>query len=83
MTIDHTHGGWIPPHEPSASCRSRIQRSAVAIARRRSALGGRGGRVVPGRAPSSRRSTRASRTGRSAITTDSATIVWRAQHAKS
>ena len=26
--IDQTHGGWIPPHEPSASCRSRIHCSA-------------------------------------------------------
>ena len=41
--IPHTHGGWIPPQEPSASCRSRIHRSATATARRRSAFGRRGG----------------------------------------
>ena len=35
--IDQTHGGWIPPHEPSRSWRSTIQRSAVRSARRRSA----------------------------------------------
>ena len=34
--IPQTHGGWIPPHEPSASCRSRIHCSATAYALRRS-----------------------------------------------
>ena len=34
-----THGGWIPPHDPSASCRSRIQRSATAWAWRRRRFG--------------------------------------------
>ncbi len=28
MTIDQTHGGWIPPQLPSASCRSRTHCSA-------------------------------------------------------
>ena len=49
--IPHTHGGWIPPHEPSASCRSRIHRSATVIARRRRRFGRPGARVFPGRAP--------------------------------
>jgi hypothetical protein len=37
MISDQTHGGWKPPHEPSASCRSRTQRSATLIACRRRA----------------------------------------------
>ena len=41
--IEYTHGGWIPPQEPSASCRSQIQRAMRASARRRSA--GRGRRL--------------------------------------
>ena len=82
MTIDQTHGGWIPPHEPSASWRSFTHASAAASARRRR-LVGRGGRFVsPGRAPISRRSTSACLTGRSAQTTDSGTTVCRAQQAK-
>ena len=55
--IPQTHGGWIPPHDPSASCRSRIHCSATAYALRRSGPGRRGGRVFPGMAPMSRRST--------------------------
>ena len=82
MTIDQTHGGWIPPQEPSASWRSFTQRSAAASARRRTGLGRRGRFVSPGRAPISRRSTRAWRTGRSAQTTESGTTVCRAQQAK-
>jgi hypothetical protein len=38
ITSDQTHGGWIPPHEPSASWRSRTQRSATPIARRRNGV---------------------------------------------
>ena len=49
--IPHTQGGWMPAHEPSASWRSRIQRSATATARRRSAFGRAGGRVFPAIAP--------------------------------
>ena len=82
ITIDQTHGGWIPPHEPSASWRSFTQRSAAAIARRRAGLGRPGGRDSPGRAPISRSSTFAERTGRRAHTTESGTIVCRAQQAK-
>ena len=73
----------MPPQPPSASWRSRTQRSAAAIAWARSGPGRRDGFVSPGRAPISRRSMRAGRTGRSAITTERATIVWRAQQAKS
>ena len=82
MTIDQTHGGWIPPQEPSASWRSLTQRSAAAIARRLSGVGRPGGLDSPGRAPMSRRSRSAWRTGRSAQTTESGTTVCRAQQAK-
>jgi len=34
--MPQTHGGWMPPHEPSASWRSLIQRSATRSARARS-----------------------------------------------
>ncbi len=34
---DHTHGGWMPPQEPSSSWRSMIHRSATASARSRPA----------------------------------------------
>ena len=81
--IDQTHGGWIPPHEPSASCRSRIHCSAIATARRRSGVGRSGGRVLPGIAPIARRSTSDGRTGRSDCASESATNVWRAQQEKS
>src|SRR5262249_44799922 len=52
--IDQTHGGWIPPHEPSASWRARIHCSAVACALRRSAHGRRGGGRAGGGAPAAR-----------------------------
>ena len=83
MISDHTHGGWIPPHEPSASCRSRTQRSATAIAylRRRERRGIPDGTVL--RPPISLRSIALVRTGRSASTTDSDTIVCLAQQAMS
>jgi hypothetical protein len=80
--IDQTHGGWIPPHEPSASCRSRIQRSAISMARRRTGVGRTGGRVRSGIAPIAFRSTSDRRTGRSDFATESATNVWRAQQEK-
>ena len=80
--IDQTHGGWIPPQEPSASCRSRIQFSAIATARRRSGVGRTGGRVLPGIAPIGVRSTSDGRTGRSDFATESETNVWRAQQEK-
>ena len=82
MMIDQTQGGWIPPHDPSASWRSRTQRSAVANATRRIGPGRGGGFVWPGRAPISCRSIAAGRTGLSAWTTESGTTVWRAQHEK-
>ena len=81
--IPHTHGGWIPPQEPSASCRSRIHRSATATARRRTAFGRRGDLVWPGLAPIAVRSTSDGRTGRSDCATASATNVCRAQQEKS
>ena len=71
MTIDQTHGGWIPPHEPSASCRSRTHRSAAAIARRRRAPGRAAGADSPGRAPISRRSIARRPHGPKRPTTDS------------
>ena len=83
MTIDQTHGGWIPPQEPSASCRSFTQRSAAASARRRS--GGRPGgrlRLAGARADLAELDVGAARTGRSAQTTESGTTVCRAQQAK-
>jgi hypothetical protein len=38
--IDQTHGGWIPPQEPSASWRSTTQRSAARNARLRNGPSG-------------------------------------------
>ncbi len=55
--IPHTHGGWMPPHDPSASCRARIQRSARAAPFGAAGSADAGGRVLPGRAPIARRST--------------------------
>jgi len=83
MISDHTHGGWIPPQEPSASCRSRTQRSATLIARLRRCerRGVPDGAVF--RPPISLKSMALGRTGRSASTTDNDTIVCRAQQAKS
>jgi len=82
MMIDQTQGGWIPPQEPSASWRSRTHRSAVANATRRIGPGRGGGFVWPARAPISRRSILAARTGRSAWTTERGTTVCRAQQEK-
>ena len=40
--IEYTHGGWMPPHDPSASCRRRIHCVARwRAARRRARLGRR------------------------------------------
>ena len=82
--IDQTHGGWIPPHEPSASCRSRIHRSATCELRgggaRSAAAAAASG---PGLAPIAVRSTSDGRTGRSDCATASATNVCRAQQEKS
>lgn len=36
---EYTAGGWMPPQQPSFSCRSMIQRAAVFIAARRSLRG--------------------------------------------
>ena len=72
ITSDHTHGGWIPPHDPSASCRSRTQRSATRIACRRTRREAR--RVATARSCARRsrsRSIALGRTGCSASTTDS------------
>jgi hypothetical protein len=83
ITSDQTHGGWIPPHEPSASCRA----AHPALRARDRARGGAAqarplsGSVV--RPPISLSSIALGRTGRSASTTESATIVCRAQQAKS
>ena len=57
IRIDQTQGGWIPPQEPSASWRSRTQRSA-SRERGRRRLDGPRRRLAssPGRAPISRRS---------------------------
>ena len=60
--IDQTHGGWIPPQEPSASCRARIQRSARRSARRGAADRRRSGRPRSSRAGADRR-VRSSRAG--------------------
>ncbi len=37
--IEYTAGGWMPPQQPSFSCRSMIQRAAVFIAALRSRRG--------------------------------------------
>ena len=83
MTIDQTHGGWIPPHEPVGLLpllHPRLGRGERAAASR---LVGRGRCFVsPGRAPISAGRRRRALTGRSAWTTESGTTVWRAQQAK-
>ena len=83
MRIDQTQGGWIPPQEPSASWRSAPSaRPSRSAASRERAPAAPAARVLPGRAPISRRSMSAWRTGRSARTTESGTTVCRAQQAK-
>jgi hypothetical protein len=83
MINDHTQGGWIPPHEPSASCRSRTQCSATLTARLRRFERRGAPDCAAFRPPISLRSISLGRTGCSASTTDSDTIVCRAQQAKS
>ena len=82
IRIDQTHGGWIPPHEPSASWCARTHASAVSSARRRRLEGGAGRLVWPGREPISRRSMSAGRTGCRARQAASGTNVPRAQQEK-
>ena len=69
--IPHTHGGWMPPHEPSASCRSRIHCSAVRCALAAQRIRPRAGTRPAAASRRSRdRSTSASRTGRSDCASD-------------